>query len=102
MQMDQPRGFATSINAPLDMRMNPAEPGWFFLEQRVSEHAYVANHGHQGSISENHHYRTIVSGCPTAAALVNVLDAESLTKIFKVYGEDRNARKIAEAIVNYR
>ncbi|XP_003739018.1 probable methyltransferase-like protein 15 [Galendromus occidentalis] len=40
--------------------------------------------------------------CPTAAALVNVLDAESLARIFKVYGGERNARKIAEAIVSYR
>lgn len=39
---------------------------------------------------------------PTAADIINSLNAEDLTKIFKVYGEEKNARKIAQIIVDSR
>lgn len=39
---------------------------------------------------------------PTAADVINSLNAEDLTKIFKIYGEEKNARKIAQAIVDSR
>ncbi|XP_038052756.1 12S rRNA N4-methylcytidine methyltransferase-like [Patiria miniata] len=39
---------------------------------------------------------------PTAADVVNSLDAPTLAKIFKTYGEEPRAKKIAAAIVEYR
>ena len=39
---------------------------------------------------------------PTAADVVNSLDAEDLAKIFKTYGEERSALKIAHSIVDSR
>ncbi|MBQ3403633.1 MAG: 16S rRNA (cytosine(1402)-N(4))-methyltransferase RsmH [Synergistaceae bacterium] len=36
--------------------------------------------------------------CPTAAEILNNSDAETLTEIFRLYGEERYARKIASAI----
>lgn len=39
---------------------------------------------------------------PTAADVVNGLDAEDLVKIFKIYGEERHAVKIAHSIVDSR
>ena len=39
---------------------------------------------------------------PTASDVVNCLDAEELTKIFKNYGEEKHAKKIGHAIVDAR
>lgn len=39
---------------------------------------------------------------PSAADVLNGLDAEDLAKIFKAYGEERHSRKIAQAIVDSR
>ncbi|CAG2161450.1 unnamed protein product [Oppiella nova] len=39
---------------------------------------------------------------PTAADVVNTLSAEHLAKIFKIYGEERYALKIAQTIVDSR
>jgi len=39
---------------------------------------------------------------PTAADVVNTLSAEHLAKIFKIYGEERYAQKIAQTIVDSR
>ncbi|XP_022082946.1 probable methyltransferase-like protein 15 isoform X2 [Acanthaster planci] len=39
---------------------------------------------------------------PTAAEVVNSLDAATLAKIFKTYGEEPQARRIAAAIMEYR
>ncbi|MFQ5508515.1 MAG: 16S rRNA (cytosine(1402)-N(4))-methyltransferase RsmH [Leptospirillia bacterium] len=39
---------------------------------------------------------------PSAADLVNTLDVEELSRIFKVYGEERHAWRIAKAIVAAR
>src|SRR5690606_39199758 len=39
---------------------------------------------------------------PTAADVVNSLDAEDLAKIFKTYGEEKAAMKVAQAIVDSR
>ncbi|KAI1295654.1 12S rRNA N4-methylcytidine (m4C) methyltransferase [Halotydeus destructor] len=38
----------------------------------------------------------------TAADVVNTLDSESLAKIFKVYGEEKHAKKYAQAIIDMR
>lgn len=39
---------------------------------------------------------------PTAADVINSLDADDLTKIFKTYGEERHAVKIAQTIIDSR
>ncbi|KAM7291964.1 12S rRNA N4-methylcytidine methyltransferase [Ixodes scapularis] len=39
---------------------------------------------------------------PTAADVVNSLDYESLARILKVYGEEKKAKKVAQAIVDSR
>lgn len=39
---------------------------------------------------------------PTAADVVNTLGAEDLAKIFKTYGEERYAMKVAQAIIDSR
>ncbi|XP_076310926.1 12S rRNA N(4)-cytidine methyltransferase METTL15 isoform X4 [Tachypleus tridentatus] len=39
---------------------------------------------------------------PTGADVINILDARSLAKIFKVYGEEKHAKKIAQAIIDAR
>ncbi|OTF78231.1 methyltransferase-like protein 15-like protein, partial [Euroglyphus maynei] len=39
---------------------------------------------------------------PSAADVINTLNADELAKIFKVYGEERNAKKIAQTIVDSR
>ncbi|XP_070541473.1 12S rRNA N(4)-cytidine methyltransferase METTL15-like [Ptychodera flava] len=39
---------------------------------------------------------------PTAADVVNALSEADLAKIFKTYGEEKQSRKIARAIVEYR
>jgi 16S rRNA (cytosine1402-N4)-methyltransferase len=41
-------------------------------------------------------------GAPDAADVVNGADAEELAAIFRVYGEERHARRIARAIVEVR
>ena len=38
----------------------------------------------------------------TAADLVNQLDKDELIRIFREYGEERKAAKVAQAIINYR
>jgi len=42
------------------------------------------------------------SGLPTAADLINTLDERALADLIFKYGEDRDARRIARAIVNAR
>lgn len=39
---------------------------------------------------------------PTAADVVNSLDYDSLVKVLKVYGEEKRAKKVAQAIVDSR
>ena len=39
---------------------------------------------------------------PSAADVINTLNADELARIFKVYGEERNAKKIAQTIVDSR
>jgi 16S rRNA (cytosine1402-N4)-methyltransferase len=63
---DADRGFAFSIDGPLDMRMDPG------------------------------------SGVPSAADLVATLDALALRDIFWTWGEERNAGRIARAVVRER
>jgi 16S rRNA (cytosine(1402)-N(4))-methyltransferase len=41
-------------------------------------------------------------GMPTAADVINTLETDSLTKIFRIYGENKVARKLAQAIVDAR
>lgn len=66
LQIDRrERGFAYAVDAPLDMRMNPAAE-------------------------------------LTAADLLNRESAEDLAWIFRVHGEERNAKRIAAAIVAAR
>lgn len=65
-QFDVPeRGFTTRFDAPLDMRMNPAD-------------------------------------ALTAREVVNAWDEEALVRIFRDYGELRNARKVAYSVVQAR
>lgn len=65
MQMDSAsRGFSSSKNGPLDMRMD----GERFPDM------------------------------PTAADVLNTLDVINLVKIFKVYGEEKYSKKIAQAL----
>ena len=42
------------------------------------------------------------AGEPTAADVLNALSVSQLTRILKVYGEECFARRIANAIVEYR
>ena len=66
LQLDEPRrGFAYSIDAPLDMRMDPT------------------------------------SG-PTAADVLNTYPAADLARLLARYGEERFARRIADAVVRSR
>ena len=66
MQLDvRERGFAYSVDAPLDMRMNDTDG-------------------------------------PTAADVLNGYSVEELTRVLREYGEERFARRIAEAIVRER
>ncbi|MGD9959620.1 16S rRNA (cytosine(1402)-N(4))-methyltransferase RsmH [Nocardioides sp.] len=66
MQLDVPeRGFAYSIDAPLDMRMNDGEG-------------------------------------PTAADVLNTYAVGDLTRILRVYGEEKFAGRIARAVVDTR
>lgn len=66
MQLDEPeRGFSYSRNAPLDMRMNPADE-------------------------------------LTAAYIVNTYSENDLVGVLRDYGEERNARRIAKAIIRER
>lgn len=60
------RGFAFTLEGPLDMRMDPT------------------------------------AGGPTAADIVNTWDETSLAALFHQYGEERQARRIARAIVAAR
>lgn len=39
---------------------------------------------------------------PTAADIINTLDVPSLAKIFKVYGEEKRSKKIAQAVFDAR
>lgn len=39
---------------------------------------------------------------PTAADVLNTLDVPSLVKIFKIYGEERNSKKVAQALFDAR
>ena len=63
---DPARGFAFSLEGPLDMRMDPTGSG------------------------------------PTAADLVNTLSVKELADLLYRYGEERQARRIAAAIVDAR
>eukprot|EP00057_Strongylocentrotus_purpuratus_P000891 XP_001186015.2 PREDICTED: probable methyltransferase-like protein 15 [Strongylocentrotus purpuratus] len=44
----------------------------------------------------------IIPSQPTAADVVNSLDHVTLTQILRTYGEESNAKKIAQAIIDYR
>ena len=66
LQLDEAeRGFAYSVDAPLDMRMD-------------------------------------VGTGPTAAQVLNTYDTDELTRVLRDYGEERFARRIAEAVVRER
>jgi len=68
LQLDEPaRGFTYSVDAPLDMRMDPTG-----------------------------------EGAPSAADVLNTYPAQELARILREYGEERFARRIAEAIVRER
>jgi len=66
LQLDEAdRGFAYSVDAPLDMRMDP-------------------------------------STGPTAAQILNTYPLDELTRVLRDYGEERFARRIAEAVLRER
>ncbi|KAM7540052.1 hypothetical protein Aperf_G00000032959 [Anoplocephala perfoliata] len=76
MQMDSPtRGFGLSRDSPLDMRMT-------FDPQSIG--------------------KMDTSGGFTAADVLDRLSASQLARIFRVYGEEKFARRIANAVVEYR
>ncbi|VUZ45709.1 unnamed protein product [Hymenolepis diminuta] len=78
MQMDSlTRGFGLSRDSPLDMRMTSD------------------SHSPRGR-------KTDSLGDFTAADVLNELSAAQLARIFRVYGEERFARRIANAVVEYR
>ncbi|VDM21213.1 unnamed protein product, partial [Hydatigera taeniaeformis] len=80
MQMDSPtRGFGISRNAPLDMRMTTSST---FESEKVEGGVPVED--------------------PSAADVLNGLSVSHLARIFRVYGEERFARRIANAVVEYR
>ncbi|XP_076310922.1 putative methyltransferase-like protein 15 homolog isoform X2 [Tachypleus tridentatus] len=84
MQLDDPhRGFSLSKNCPLDLRMD----GERFEDEMLT----LQNVQHKRYPKE-----------PTGADVINILDARSLAKIFKVYGEEKHAKKIAQAIIDAR
>lgn len=74
MQLDRPeRGFSFQTDGPLDMRMSAAD----------------------GDVSPGDH-------SPTAADLLNTLEADEIANILYDYGEERRSRAIARAIVKAR
>ena len=76
LQLDAPeRGFALSHDGPLDMRMTAEDT------------------------ESDHHYDTTSR---TAADIINTESEAELTRIFREYGEERHARRIARAVVNDR
>jgi 16S rRNA (cytosine1402-N4)-methyltransferase len=75
------RGFSFQLGGPLDMRFDPSTP----LRQA------------SGQGSAHRHSQTT-----TAADLVNTLPVEELAGILSRYGEERQARRIARAIVAER
>ncbi|KAL5970046.1 12S rRNA N4-methylcytidine methyltransferase [Taenia solium] len=78
MQMDSPaRGFGVSRDAPLDMRMTTSN-----LFNGKKDKVLVED--------------------ASAADVLNELSASHLARIFRVYGEERFARRIANAVVEYR
>ncbi|KAL5113073.1 12S rRNA N4-methylcytidine m4C methyltransferase [Taenia crassiceps] len=80
MQMDSPtRGFGVSRDAPLDMRMTTSN-----------------------SLGSGHEKDEALVEDPSAADVLNELSASHLARIFRVYGEERFARRIANAVVEYR
>lgn len=75
MQFDRPeRGFSINHNGPLDMRMDRPSSG----------------------------DRTTSSASPSAADVLARIDEPDLARILKVYGDEKNAKKIARAICDIR
>ncbi|VDO11938.1 unnamed protein product [Rodentolepis nana] len=78
MQMDSlVRGFGLSRDSPLDMRMN-----------------FDSVSSREGKTDSLDSF--------TAEDVLNKLSAPQLARIFRVYGEERFARRIANAVVEYR
>ncbi|KAH6925042.1 hypothetical protein HPB50_027400 [Hyalomma asiaticum] len=91
MQMDDPqRGFGLARQGPLDMRMDAARQGCvhllFVTPMSLFLRAHVSRFPDE----------------PTAADIVNSLDYDSLVKVLKLYGEEKRAKKVAQAIVDSR
>ncbi|VDK34331.1 unnamed protein product [Taenia asiatica] len=79
MQMDSSaRGFGVSRDAPLDMRMTTSN----LFNGKEKDKVLVED--------------------ASAADVLNELSASHLARIFRVYGEERFARRIANAVVEYR
>ncbi|MDA8016235.1 MAG: 16S rRNA (cytosine(1402)-N(4))-methyltransferase RsmH [Thermoanaerobaculia bacterium] len=94
MQLDIPsRGFSFQANAPLDMRMGAAavdrsEPTFLSAEAE--------------SLLARAKALDIEPDEPTAHDIVNRYPEEELANIFKQYGEERHARRIARGIAEAR
>ncbi|KAL3210832.1 hypothetical protein MRX96_036816 [Rhipicephalus microplus] len=83
------------------MRMDAARQALFWpmkiIEQQVED-------GHGRSVSDVKVALDLSKfpGEPTAADVVNFLDYDSLVQVLKLYGEEKHAKKVAQAIVDSR
>lgn len=88
---DAARGFSWTKEGPLDMRMSKETSG----ERRETSEEPIEPATRLSFLVSEHNGRT-------AKKILDTYTAQQLTQIFTEYGEERYARKIAQAIVHDR
>ncbi len=86
------RGFSYLKNEPLDMR--------YHITRTNADYTRINPSTSLGAGADQ--TRTNADNSPTAAEIVNSWSEKELERIFREFGEERNARKIAKAIVSAR